>query len=232
MAGGIQSMRGVLPRMAAELAVIVVGVLIALSADGWVSSMTDRSIEAARARALQDNVNETLARLEAAQHEVAAAREALRLLASRDSLTSTDVDQPLIDGLLYGPSFSPEMNVYDDLKSSGELALLKSSELRQALAKMDANFETVRLVQADLIVVQQLNLDPFIIAELNLGRLLGPYLGLDATPQSWSRSPGIERVRNLAVFKLDLISELSLRYDEAEAALRVVDVALHAVTSG
>ena len=83
-----------------------------------------------------------------------------------------------------------------------------------------------------VVVVQQFNLDPFIIAELDLGLLLGPNLGLDATRQSWSQSPGIERVRNLAVFKLDLVSELSIRYDEAEAALRAVDVSLHAVSSG
>lgn len=215
--------------MAGELAVIVVGVLIALSADGWASSRTDRDIETARVRALQDNVEETLARLRTAQSEVAAAGASLRVLASSDSLTSPDGGRLLAAGLLYGPSFSPEMNVYDDLKSSGELALLKSAELRQALAKMDANFETVRLAQADLTIVQQFNVDPFLIAEVDLGLLLGSYLGLEDASPSGRHVPSIERVRNLAVFKLDLVSELARRYDEAEAALKAVETSLHGV---
>ncbi|MEL7372957.1 MAG: hypothetical protein AAGJ36_00710, partial [Pseudomonadota bacterium] len=43
-------------RLIAELAIIVLGVLIALWADGWVADRQDRKKEAARIAALRDNV--------------------------------------------------------------------------------------------------------------------------------------------------------------------------------
>jgi hypothetical protein len=226
-----QSARRMLPRLAAELAVIVVGVLIALSADGWAASRNDRRVEATRVRALRDNVEETLTRLQTARDEATETGEALRALASGAQHSSSDFDDLLRDGLLYGPTFSPEINVYDDLKSSGELALLQNTELRQALAKMDATLELVGLHQADLTVVQQLNYDSFIIEELDLVRLLGDYVGLAATDRADSLPAEAARVRNLAVFKLDLVTALLQLYDEATAALAAVEAAMDAPAS-
>ena len=68
-------------------------------------------------------------------------------------------------GLLYGSTFYPELNVYDDLKSSGELALLTNPELLRSLATMDSRLELMRIAQADLTAVQQLH------ARTNVDRL-------------------------------------------------------------
>jgi hypothetical protein len=58
---------GLLTHLGAELAVIVLGVLIALWADGWVAARADREIERNRVEALRDNVAATRIRLSGAR---------------------------------------------------------------------------------------------------------------------------------------------------------------------
>lgn len=71
------------------------------------------------------------------------------------------------------PTFEPQMNVYEDLKSSGQLALLKDPEVRQALAAVDAQLRRIQLAQADLSTVQQLNLDSYAIRRMDFPLLQG-----------------------------------------------------------
>lgn len=207
-------------RLGGELIVIVVGVLIALWADGWVAERSTRRVEAARVAALRANVTETISRLSRARAGAERASDALRVLASTQAGTAPLADSVIAIGLLYGTAeFSPEMNVYEDLKSSGELALLRNGRLRAALARMEAALERVRLHQADLLSVQQLTYDPFAIAELDLVRLIGPSLSIESDGRGPTHSPDLIQVRNLAVFKLNMVVDLLALYDEAEATL-------------
>jgi len=220
---------GALARLSGELLVIVVGVLIALWADGWVTQRGMQQVEAARIEALRLNLTETIARVAAARAEAEQASETLRALAST-RVGAAVADSLLADGLLFGTAdFNPEMNVYEDLKSSGELALLRNDRLRGALARMDASLERVRLAQADLLSVQQLTYDPFAIAELDLVRLIGPELLVETDGGAPSMPPDLTAVRKLAVFKLNMVVDLLELYDEAEATLAE---ALEAATTG
>lgn len=210
-------------RLGSELTVVVLGVLIALSADGWVASRADLAVESARITALRDNIDQTLATLRAAQVEAHETADALRELASGTS--PARMPQLLRVGFLFGPTFHPEINVYDDLKNSGELALLRSVPLRRALAGMDATLELVRLQQSDIVTVQQLNYDAFLIRELDLPALLGDYVGLKPVDSSLPAGASRE-LQNLAVFKLDLVLGLIDIYEQAEEALVEVEQAL------
>jgi hypothetical protein len=214
--------RSSVARLSVELGVVAVGVLIALWADGWVTEQRERSIERSRIDALRDNVVATRERLRVAQAEARSAREALTLIAYWQ-----DVDElsgnpgVVVSGLLFGSVFTPEMNVYADLKSSGDLALLRSADLRQALALMDATLEQLALRQSDLAMVQQLNFDPFLIRELSLAASLGPLLGLEGLPtDDVAPTLDLRVLRNLALFKVDMISLLLDTYEEA---LHVLD---------
>jgi len=223
-----RNLRGLLLRSGAELAVIVLGVLIALWADGWAAERADREIERNRVEALRDNVTATRLRLDEARQEARAARGALIAIASwQEPARLGERSDLVLDGMLFGPTFTPEINVYDDLKSSGDLALLTNADLRQALARMDAIFERLALLQDDLTTVQQLNFDPFVIRELALGGILGPNLGLRDLPLD-TPAPAFDLrvLRNLALFKLDLVSLLIARYDEATEALDAVEAAM------
>ncbi len=78
----IDKWRESIGRLGAEVSVVVLGVTIALWADGWVAERNDRSVEASRLSALQDNVSVTLADLSKARDNAGGAAAALHLLLS------------------------------------------------------------------------------------------------------------------------------------------------------
>jgi hypothetical protein len=225
----VTSVRPAAARVVGELTIIVLGVLIALWADGCAQERADRTIEESRIVALQENVSATAAALAEARVEAQQAAQALREIAYWEDLPapSRQSEEVILQGFLFGPSFAPELNVYVDLKSSGELALLRSAELRQALGRLDATLEQVYLLQDDMTAVQQLNYDPYIIQQLALDGMFGENLGLDGLPRSPAPGPDdLTRLRTLALFKLDLVALLLEALDDVQQALDAVDVTL------
>ncbi len=219
--------RGLLGRLAAEFVVVVLGVTIALWADGWVAERSDRAVEAARLIALQDNVNVSLTELHEARDNAAGAAGALRELASLERRDRRDdkVKELLRYGFLYGPSFYPELNVYDDLKSSGELALLTNPELRRSLATMDSRLELMRYAQADLASVQQLNVDSYMINQLDLSSFFGPLTGLDHIADASEMELGFTsdmEFRNIVLLKLDLVTQVEAAFQDLDNTLMAV----------
>lgn len=214
-------------RLLAEFAVIVVGILIALWADGRASDRRDRATELARISALALNVEQTGAALELEIARTVSGVDALRALVyvTTEELDEEEVLRSLVYGFLNIPGFSPELNVYDDLKNSGELGLLTDPELRQALSAMEAALDNITAVQQDVNVVQQLNLDPYLIRSVDLGPILGPYLEMNdlggATEEGWDFVTGRE-FRNLVIFKLDLMVLAQEAMEDAARELRGV----------
>ena len=212
-------------RFSAEFAIVVVGVTIALWADSWVSDRGDREQEFARLRALQDNLTETLDSLRMERKNASGGADALRELVTSQEIPGEELRQLVRFGVLYGPTFSPELNVYDDLKNSGELALLTNRNIRRSLATMDNRLEVLQLAQSDLALVQQLEIDSYAIDHINLRVLYGDDLGI-----SWV-TPDMEhdfnflsdmRFKNRVLLKLDLVTQLVSGFDKAEAALESV----------
>lgn len=214
-------------RAAAEFAVVVVGVTIALWADGWAAERKDREAESIRVRALSDNVEATVAEIREARQEADSAAAALRELASprRPDRADVDLERALLRSFFYVPVFHPELNVYEDLKNSGELSLLRDAELRRGLSELDSQLEQVRIQQADMSAVQQLNLDSFLIERVDLRPVLGDYLGLDGSTGSRSMDLSFMHeleFRNLVLFKLDLTDEMARQFARTEEALLAV----------
>ena len=202
----------------------MLGVTIALWADGWVAERSDRAEELARLEVLQDNVVGTLAELACERDTAQGAVEALRGLATlpEDGLPPRGVDELLRYGLLFGATFYPELNVYDDLKNSGELALLTNQDLRRALAMMDARLEKVKLAQADLSNVQQRNIDAYMLEQLDLRAFYGDVVGLEIAtgePEMNLEFTTDTAFRNIVLLKLDLVSQLVAEFDGAGDAL-------------
>ncbi|CAN5693741.1 hypothetical protein BH23GEM11_BH23GEM11_12520 [soil metagenome] len=232
MAPQVTPRRMVLERVVAQLAIIVVGVLLALWADAWVAARGERTVEAARLEALRTNVAATLEALREFDEGVEGTKLALRRLlspAARDRTLPNDTLQALVlRAFLDVPSFDAQMNVYDDLKNSGQLALLRDPEIRQALAALDAHLQHIHLAQADLATVQQLNLDPYVIRRLDLPRLQGRYLGLEFPEADTLSEPDMDFVgdrefRNLAAFKLDILVGVTGVSRRLESSLERVD---------
>ena len=227
----IDNWRKNLWRLGAEVSVVVLGVTIALWADGWVAERNDRSVEASRLSALQDNVSVTLAGLSKARDNAGGAAAALRELVSlqRDDRNDDEIGELLRYALTYGPDFFPELNVYDDLKNSGELALLTNPELRRSLATMDARLEQARFAQADLITVMQLNFDWYLITHFDLRWLYGPLTILDQDTEPSMADLGFTsemEFQNIVIFKLDMVEQVEAAFQATEDALMAVQQAI------
>ena len=196
-------------------------------ADGWVAERHDRRVEAARLSALQENVQATLFELNKARDDAVAVAAALRVLISfpQHDHGNDAVEELLRPALLYVPTFYPEINVYDDLKSSGELALLTNSELRSSLANMDARLGLVRMAQDDMATVQQLNIDSYMMDNLNLRWFCGSITGLDDIAEAAMPDPAFISdmdFQNLLLFKPDLVTSVEKEFQNAADALIAV----------
>ncbi|MDJ0910880.1 MAG: hypothetical protein QNI99_16995 [Woeseiaceae bacterium] len=222
----LRNWRPLVARLSAEFAIIVLGVSIALWADGCVAERSDRIEEEARLYGLADNVGETYMEIQSERENIAGAIGAFEELFEANSESDEEaVTRVVRYAVLYGPIFSPELNVYDDLKNSGELALLTNPELRQALARMDSRLQRVAFAQSDLLTIQQINVDTYMIEHLDMQTLIGPLLGIEsdvaATNADFSFLSDRE-FRNRMLMKLDLVMQLEDELAEAAAALKEV----------
>jgi len=209
-------------RLSAEFAIVVLGVTVALWTDSWVADRADREEEIRRLRALQDNIAETLTDIREERESISSAADALHSLLSIQKTPTVQHIEDLGYGLLYGPVFTPELNVYDDLKHSGELALLTNGDVRRSLAKMDSRLGILQLAMSDLSNVQQLEIDSYIVNETEMRFFYGKHIGIELKTVDKESDLGFTsdiRFQNRVLLKLDLISELETRFEDAESAL-------------
>jgi hypothetical protein len=90
---------------------------------------------------------------------------------------------------------------------------------------MDSRLELMRFAQADLTTVQQLNVDSYMINQLDLGSLYGPLTGLDHIVEASEMDLGITsdmQFRNIVLLKLDLVTQVEAAFQNAENALMAV----------
>ena len=209
-------------KAAAELAIVVVGVTLALWADDWASERADREEETSRLAALRTNIAETVADVDEHLQEAEQAMENLRAIVTEEPASANELRDRIAWGMFYGPVFSPQLNVYDDLKSSGELSLLTDPDLRSALARMDASMGRIELAQSDLTAVQQMHIDSYSVDSTNVRIFYGEELGLHRPDVSgtdqldFASDPGF---KSRMVLKLDLVMQLELRFREAQEVL-------------
>lgn len=223
-------------RLGLEFAVVLFGVFGALWADARVAARSERRVEAARLEALDNSVEATLADVVAYTGNLRRDRTLLRTTLTRDvaaAISEDSLELAVAVGLLGGTSqFEPQMDTYEDLRSSGELALLEA-DVRRSLSSVDQRLRRLAAAQTDLTTVQQLNYDPFAIANLDLPMLLGDFLDLEITPDAetdavYRRILASREFRNLLVFRLDLLENILSETGAVEEALREAETAIRA----
>ena len=134
-----QASTSLIPRLAAEFFVIVIGVLVALGVDSWASSRDDRVLESDYlARLLED------ARYDLAEFAFVDSIAKLGAAASQQ-LTQLDVIDTLSASRLVAAAFvaantrvaDPSRTTFQELINSGQIELIRSPEVRRALASYD-----------------------------------------------------------------------------------------------
>lgn len=215
----------------AEVALIVIGITIALWADSWVGERRDAQRETMRLTALHADTEKTLAAISIVRDDASNAAIALRKILELQPPYEPEKEtlDLLRHGLLFGSIFHAEMSVYDDLKNSGELSLLTDPSLRRLLSSMEAGLEQLRLMQADLTTVQQLNIDSYMVDHMDLVSFYGETTGSSqvntALPASFDFVTE-RNFRNRVLLKLDVVTQLEIVLEEAESRILAVKGAI------
>ena len=122
-------------RPASELAVIVLGILLALAADSWWEGRKERALEREYLSAFREDVRQTLGENERVTAEQSATQsEVVQLL---ESITRGD---PLPDTIrrMFPPVTIPaeSMDTYRDLVASGGTTLISDPAVRRVMAQL------------------------------------------------------------------------------------------------
>jgi hypothetical protein len=129
-----------------ELAIVTVGVLIALAVDQWNSDRLAGIEEAVYVSRLMSDINEDIRRLENQFSAVDQKQESLARVAGqlRSGLISDHLEffQDVVIGANYGWNQTPAVRAtYDDLLGSGNFGLVNDHRIRILISKYYDNFE-------------------------------------------------------------------------------------------
>lgn len=226
-------------RLGLEFVVVLAGVFGALWADARVAAQAERRVEAARLEALDNSIEATLKDLVAYADHLRRDRALLRtsLIGDAAALPEDSLRLAVAVGLLGGTSqFEPQMDTYEDLRSSGELALL-APDVRRSLSAVDQRLRRLEKALIDLTTVQQLHYDPFAVANIDMVSLLGEFLDLEIAEDPRTEAENREilasrRFRNMLVFRLDLLENILDETSASEEALGAAAEAIRARQEG
>ena len=195
-----------------QFVIVLAGVVGALWAQEWAEERSRLSREAVHLTALRDGIAKTQ---EAANLVDSIVRGRTVLLTEFLVSPEAVIDNPLhtVDSLVYEGLFrlgaaSLAIPAFEDLKSSGELSLIGSRELRLQLQTMDAARNNVRTNTEGLARFQETRLDPVLISRTNFVQLMTAF-GIDTIPtprevQDHSSLLMDPEVRGLVGFKIGL----------------------------
>ena len=131
----------------AEIALLTLGVLVALGADAWMDHRRDNRAEYAYLVSLREDFDETLRLtteyIEDNRRSLEVCLELLEALAGPPDSVSPDGVAGLIKDAFWVYALEPARATYQDMLNSGDLELLKSIDLRLALARSDENLRTL-----------------------------------------------------------------------------------------
>lgn len=140
-------------RIVTELVVIVVGVLVALGLEASWGRLQDRIRERAIVADLAEEfaANEARLRSDLARNDsVVAKLDEWHSIVATGADASPDSIAALLDGSLFLSRFDPLTGVLASIRETGELALVRDSHLRTALAGWEGKVEEAKITALDV----------------------------------------------------------------------------------
>lgn len=155
-------------RSAAELGIIIAGVLLALAANNWWSDRMDRIEEREILHAISEDLDATTDLLKDATNNMTTVIEAIRILSEGTTGPARDLSDEALKPVLWRgvwetPGFRVQMSAYGEVEQSGRMRLLEDPELRRALARYDQLYNEASESRDDAFQHQTTKVDPYII---------------------------------------------------------------------
>mgnify|MGYP001556459576 FL=1 len=130
---------------AAELVLVVAGILIALAIDGWVGDARDRQSETIYLEQLYRDINEIRRQAEVQidfeQKQIDTGIEAFKILEAPDPAANKEKLGSLLGALSTRRTLNLSSATFDEIVSSGHLQLIRNRELRHKLVGFFAQME-------------------------------------------------------------------------------------------
>lgn len=221
-----------------ELVVIVVGILLALWADSWWADRETARQEQVYLQGLRSEFVTLLGDIDEQATNFNSWLDDLTRLADpalRSTATRESLDLWIGRGLFQVDDFDPRHAVLEDLRSTGQIALLASDQLRQQLATHVRQLAELEEIQEEVRGVQFDRVDPFLVAYADVGqagRAMGVQMSVpfdDWDAQPLLNAPELQNLANLKIMTLSfLIEEMAALRSSAEAIIATIDDLLDA----
>jgi hypothetical protein len=223
----------------AEIAIVVVGILIAFSLNSWWEGRAAAEREREHLSALRGDFEQNVQRLNGlarSQDLVSRASEELLLVTRGHASATPDSVDRLMSEVFSSDQFDPVMGAYENLVNSGGLAQIKDDSLRSALASFAARVDS-RYAE-DFATALYLEFNRDVMGRLGwAGAVLTQQFGLEG-PEGGDRTGGWNQAvlddpgfqdhlalrfvsqRGVAAMYRDLAEQAEVVLERAEALLR------------
>ncbi len=209
-----------------EIFIVVIGIYIGLQVDDWNRDRQDRQAEQLYLQELMEDIQVDRENLNQNIND----SENL-LISMRDFLAQTVLDQPTwgaeemnvsVELIQYMPTFIATKRAFENLTGSGDLKLIQSRPLKNALALYYARGEVINLVQNthELELVQ--TFQPYIIKNLEYQAVHYPRVDDFALPPSPNNGQILEvyktrEFRNILTQKFVIVSDILNQFRRMDA---------------
>lgn len=204
-------------RMLVEATAIVASILLAFAIDAWWQDRTERIVELQYLEALREDLLTSLDRLvndEASQRRQVEYLESL-LLTNGDTPYSDDLRLWIDDGLFNVGTYQPQVSALQDLESSGQTRIIQNPDLRRVLASVRQKIDDMEVVSRDFQLSQQMLIDPFLVDNFNLAKLM---LNRVADSKTDLTALGTSDFQSRVAFKISLRGEVSQSQNTVKVA--------------
>ncbi len=211
-----------------EIALVVIGILIALQINNW---NAEQKIEKEEIGIL----NNLLESLDSAKEQSAIEvfkenqlKESLLVALGENSNKSKLGINTISDSLFYdilwnsNPSV-PVLNSYSDIKNTGKIGIITNHSIRENFTNLELKLTGLASVVKDRLTLQQMRIDDIIVNDVNFVRLLRsmePNINIDDELQNnYNLILNNQKTRNLLALKLSLTYSVIRHRQELEAEI-------------
>ena len=224
-----------------EVVIIVVGILIALSADAWWQDRNERKAEEQHLLALRDDFMQSVELLSQSIASRKRQDDFLRHLIQDDAPSAAipELGEWIYWGLFTIGSFEPQFAALSDLETSGEMRLIDDPGLRRSLAFLRQNYSTLVTLQADYSRSQAGLIDTFLVSQFDLAAILATFdpqtVGIEKEMVFDRKVLQAAELRNIIAFKLSLgklvLDRLMRLQSTTERTLELIESRLKILSS-
>ena len=163
-----------------EIALVVLGILIALQIDSWNQNRQDRKQEQVVLNQLLDEYTSNLEQLKSKMYirreVIKSAYILLQYRKMEPESIHPDSFNLYLSRVITRPTFDPILGVTHELSNSGKLYLIRNATLRNRLASFSSLLKEVHEEEQVIFADVQTKFTPFIREQYQLGRVLSEFL--------------------------------------------------------